>query len=132
MSKYEDEFKEEFIIWGRSLELDVVFDLCDDEEISENQIKTYEDFKANYKEYFDSVKTEIYEYVKEDTGEKELPENIFKFIMPKAIIILREDEEEFFLDFALLCDYKYNIDDGLSVSFRNGKSTGCGPEDIVL
>ncbi len=134
MSKYEDEFKEEFIIWGRSLELDVVFDLCDDEEISENQIKTYEDLKANYKEYFDNVKTEIYEYVKEDTGEEELPENIFKFIMPKAIIVLREDEDEDeeSMEFALLCDYKYNIDDGISVSFKNGVSTGCGPEDVVL
>ena len=134
MSKYEDEFKEEFMIWGRKLELDVVFYLYEGEEISEHQIKTYEDLKVNYIKYFDSVKDEIYEYVKEDTGENELPENIFKFVVPKAIIIQREhgkfDEEP--MEFALLCDYKYNIDAGISVSFENGVSTGCGAEDAVL
>ncbi len=56
MSKYE----EEFIIWGRSLEIAVIFDLCDDEKISNNQIKTYENLSANYKGYFDSIKAKIY------------------------------------------------------------------------
>lgn len=132
--KYEDEFKEEFIIWGRKLELDVIFYLYEGEQISGHQINTYEDLKVNYIKYFDSVKDEIYEYVKEDTENEELPDNIFKFVMPKAIIIQREpgifDEEP--LEFALLCDYKYNIEDGISVSFENGISTGVGPEDVVL
>lgn len=134
--KYENEFKEEFIVWGRSFELLVTFDVYDDEEVSEHQIKTYEDLKVNYVEYFDSVKDEIYEYVKEDTGENELPDNIFKFAIPKAIIIQREDEDEeeddYKMEFALLCDYKYNLDDGISVSFEDGESTGVGPEDVVL
>lgn len=132
--KYEDEFKEEFVVWGRSFELLVTFDVCDDEEVSEHQIRTYEDLKVNYIQYFDSAKDEIYEYVKEDTGENELPDNIFKFIIPKAIVIQREDEDEddYKMEFALLCDYKYNLDDGISVSFENGVSTGVGPEDVVL
>jgi hypothetical protein len=134
--KYENEFKEEFIVWGRSFELLVTFDVYDDEEVSEHQIKTYEDLKVNYVEYFDSVKDEIYEYVKEDTENEELPDNIFKFIIPKAIVIQREDEDEgedeYKMEFALLCDYKYNLDDGISVSFENGESTGVGPEDVVL
>jgi len=134
MSKYKDEFKEEFTVWGRKLELDVIFHLYKGEEMSEHQIRTYEDLKANHVKYFDSVKDEIYEYVEEDTGDEDLPENIFKFVMPKTIIIYREhnkfDEEP--LEFALLCDYKYNIDDGISVSFENGESTGVGSEDVAL
>lgn len=132
--KYEDEFKEEFVVWGRSFELLVTFYVYDDEEVSEHQIRTYEDLKVNYIKYFDSVKDEIYEYVKEDTGEDELPDNIFKFVLPKAIVIQREDEDEvgYKMEFALLCDYKYNLDDGISVSFEDVVSTGVGPEDVVL
>lgn len=45
-------------------------------------------------------------------------DNIFKYVMPKSVLVTRNDKEQCF---AVMCNYKFDMEHGLAVVFENKK-----------
>lgn len=130
----ESDFKEEFEIWGRKFLLDVSLTCYSDETVLDSQLRIFGCIKEKLNELYEICKTKIYEYVKKDDlkaffPNKEIPENIFKFIIPKAIIVTRHTDVDYF---GFLFYFKYDRENDMCVSFKNYKFFQIGPEDIIL
>lgn len=120
-------------IWGRSLELEIVYDVYPGEAILKEQEKAFTNFMKASPALLELAETEVKKYClannKEDIGTSEIT-NIFKYVKPKAIYIKREDGADRVI--ALLCAYKFNPDDGLAVVFKNESLYQIGTENIIL
>lgn len=126
------DIKEKFNIWGRDFDLDVSFICYDDEEVLDNQIKIFKKIKEESNYYYEVCKFKIYEYVQEEIEkfpDNLIPENVFKFIIPKAIIIDRNVDYDYY---GFLFYYRYDRDNDICVSFKNNDFYEIGPEDIIL
>ena len=74
---------------------------------------------------------EIKHYIERtsDTDVKaEKIDNIFKYVIPKRIFIPRTDKKIM----AILCDYKFDMENGIAVVFENEKFKEIGVQDIIL
>lgn len=129
----QNEFNLKMTIWEREIEIEVVFDCYTNETITASQNQAYLDFLSNNKNFYSISKRKILDYVTQDIEyfpDKIIPENIFKFIMPKAIFIKRDSESNKL--FGLLFHYKYREEEGICVVFKNNDFFEIGPENIIL
>ncbi|MCM1539584.1 MAG: hypothetical protein NC254_14450 [bacterium] len=55
-------------------------------------------------------------------------DNIFKYVMPIKRYVLRTGKDR---SIAILCDYKFDIEHGIAVVFKNEKFFRIGSQDIV-
>ena len=69
----------------------------------------------------------IKKYNSRDLGEERI-DNIFKYVIPKRIYITQSEEEEF----AIMCNYKFDMEHGIAVVYKGGKFKEAGPQDIIL
>ena len=111
--------KQSFEIWGRKLDLEIAYDCYKGEEVLSSQENALKLFCENA--------VSIFETAKEKAGHIE---NIFKYVMPKTIYIKRTFNNE--RTVAILCAYKFNLDDGLAIVFTNEKFSKIGTENIIL
>lgn len=120
-----------FNIWGRELDIKVVYDCYDNEEVIDNQIKAYEEFVKNSENIFEEVYKKLQIYCKENYREQleENIDNIFKYIMPKTLYIKRSEEDRIV---AILCNLKFDIEHGLAVVIKNEQVVNIGNQDIIL
>ena len=120
-------------IWGRSHEIEIVFDCYAGEEILEVQKKAYEMFLENAEMLLESALASVENYCQErnheEIGEDKIS-NIFKYVKPKTLFIKRTDAD--IRKVALICLYKFNPDDGLAIVFKNEKLLEIGTENIIL
>ena len=116
-------------IWGREFELNVSFDNFPDEEVTENQKHTLDAIPSvDYSESLPELKQYIMKYNGSEI-EGAVIENIFKYVMPKSFVIAREKEDRVF---AIFCNYKFDMEHGLAVVYKNEKFKVVGPQDIIL
>ena len=116
-------------IWGRDFVIDIVFQNYPGEEVTPEQRETVETLGDAD---FDKALQEVKRYVVEDKLFEESEEaikNIFRYVMPKTIVVIRDDEAKVF---ALICNYKLDMEHGLAVVFQNGKYKNVGPQDLIL
>ena len=116
-------------IWGREFELGVSFQNYPGEDITENQQKTLAAVPAaNY----DAAKTGVEGYIRkffaDELGEDNL-DNIFRFVMPKSVLIPRTEDSN---SFAIMCNFKLDMEHGIAVIFEDGKYITAGPQDLIL
>lgn len=117
-------------IWGRTFELSVIYDKCTGEEILESQKSAAEVFfeAAPY----DQAKSKVEKYIAKQNKDK-LPQtgvdNIFKYVMPKSIYVLRDSKVG---DVAILCNYKFDMEHGLALIFSKGTLKSIDAQDSVL
>ncbi len=95
------DFKEEFEIWGRNFQLDVSLACHSNQVVLDSQVRIFNTIKNKLNELYDVCRTKIYEYMhneerKELFPNNEIPENIFKFIIPKAIIVTRHTDVDYY------------------------------------
>lgn len=125
--------KKTFEIWGRTLEIDVVYDCYRGEEVLESQKKAYDMFCENSEIIFNKAYEEVIAYCykknKEELGDTVIT-NIFKYVKPKSIYIERSSNDE--RKIGILCAYKFNPDDGMAIVFKNETFFMIGTEDIIL
>lgn len=57
-------------------------------------------------------------------------ENIYKYVNPKSLYIPRINNSNR-RKIALLCDYKFNPDDGIAIVFKNEKFYDIGTGNII-
>lgn len=120
-----------FNIWGRELDIKVVYDCYDNEEVIDNQVKAYQEFVKNSENIFNDVYKQLEMYCKENYKEQfeESFDNIFKYIMPKTLYIKRSLEDRIV---AILCNFKFDIEHGLAVVIKNEEIVNIGNQDIIL
>lgn len=120
-------------IWGRKLEINIVYDVYQDECVLEKQTVAYEKFLENAPTLLSVAETEVKKYClrmnKDDITEKEIS-NIFKYVKPKSLYIKRCAGDDRVV--ALMCAYRFNPDDGIAVVFKNEKFDDIGTENIII
>lgn len=120
-----------FNIWGRELDIKVVYDCYDNEEVIDNQVKAYQEFVKNSENIFEEVYKQLEMYCKKNYKEQfeESFDNIFKYIMPKTLYIKRSIEDRIV---AILCNFKFDNEHGLAVVIKNEQVINIGNQDIIL
>lgn len=120
-------------IWGRKLDIEVVYDIYEGEKILEEQTDAYDKFMAASSALFAVAENEVKKYCLSVNGE-DIPEasitNIFRYVKPKTIYIKRSTGKDRVV--ALLCAYKFNPDDGIAIVFKNETFSKIGTENIIL
>lgn len=118
-------------IWGRVFELNIEYDCYSDEKILQTQRDAINSFVNNQNIIQDCL-NDVKQYCQNRNTEKtELKdiENIFKFVVPKYIYIKRNEEKRIV---ALMCNYKFDIENGIAIVFENEKLKDIGIQDIIL
>ena len=116
-------------IWDRDFELSVSYQNFPGEETTENQWRTlsavpsvdYSTAKAGVEEY-------IRKFFSAELGDDNL-DNIFRFVMPKSVLIPRVEGVRVF---AIMCNFKLDIEHGIAIIFENEKFKAAGPQDLIL
>ena len=55
--------------------------------------------------------------------------NIFKYVAPKYLYVARNNEKHVV---AIMCNYKFDPENGIAVIFENEKFSKIGMQDIIL
>ncbi len=106
-----------FVIWNRSFDIPVIFDIYDGEEILDEQEKALISFISKSQKLLANP-SYLREYLVETSNGK-VPDpidNIFKYVLPKSLFVKRIKDKRVV---ALLCAYKYDPEHGLAVVFEN-------------
>ena len=118
--------KQKITIWGRDLELNVVFDCYKGEEVTDIQKDALKNFLA-HPELLNECKNKVEEYCKKSHPDIDF-ENIFRFVVPQAIFISRSNEHLI----GIMCAYKFDLEHGLAIVFRNEVFDKIGTQDIII
>ena len=115
-------------IWNRDFEIDITYEIFSDKPVSEKQKSIAGGLSAvDFSESLEGVIKYIKKYNSRDLGEERI-DNIFKYVIPKRIYITQSEEEEF----AIMCNYKFDMEHGIAVVYKGGKFKEAGPHDIIL
>ena len=117
-------------IWDRDFELLMSVKTFKGKEPTDVQKEAIKMFEANM-DIFSDAKEQVEKYIlannlKENGIEK--VDNIFKYVIPKAIVFPKAKNRVI----GLICNYKFDEEHGLAVVFENEKFKEIGAEDIVL
>lgn len=116
-------------IWGRDFSLPVSYQNFPGEEVTSIQNETVANAsRAEFNSSLESVKQYIKKWNSMDLNGDEIT-NIFKYVMPKSILVTRTDSKRVF---AVMCNYKFDMEHGIAVVFENEKFKDAGPQDIIL
>ena len=117
-------------IWGREFELPVIVKQFKGKDVTEIQEDAVDQLERNMV-IFDSAESEIEKYIlKNGLKENGISEvdNIFKYVMPKSISVPKAKKRVV----ALMCNYKFDMENGIAVIFEDEKFKKVGPQDLVL
>ena len=118
-------------IWDREFNLPVDFDIRDDEDVTSIQIEAVKKFISSK----ENINHSIYEVV--DYCSKKNPRefkfdnkgNIFKYVIPKYLFVPNDKHNRIV---AIMCNYKFDQDNGIAVVFKNEKFSSIGNQDSIL
>lgn len=117
-------------IWGRELVLDIVFNFFDGNEKNESQIKALSSFIENINQ-LDNCLSKVKEYCIENSNEQiKTVDNIFKYVMPKSIYVINSIDEK--RTVALLCNFKFDMEHGLAIIFKNEEFSEIGDQSLII
>ena len=115
-------------IWNRDFEIDITYEIFSDKPVTEKQKAIADGLSAvDFSESLEGVIKYIKKYNSRDLGEDRI-DNIFRYVIPKRIYITQSEEEEF----AIMCNYKFDMEHGIAVVYKGGKFKEAGPQDIIL
>lgn len=123
--------KEKMSIWGREFEMEVMYDCYVGEEVLDSQKEALAHF-LKAKDGIEASLEEVKKYCLEQNG-AEIGDgtitNIFKFVAPKYLYVARTVGKHIV---AVMCNYKFDQENGIAVVFEDGKMNRIGRQDIVL
>lgn len=122
--------KEKLNLWNREFELFISYSCYPGEEVTDIQTNAAKEFCEDTSVALTALdELKIYVEKSSDMAVKANEiENIFKYVMPKSIYVPRSECKIV----AIICNYKFDIEDGIAVVFENGKLKEIGPQDIIL
>lgn len=116
-------------IWGRLFDLDIVYQNYSDELSSTNQNNFTSTITAiDFMDSLEELKKYIMQHDSTRMDESSI-QNIFKYVVPETIFIPFDDEKSVF---AILCNYRFDLEHGLAVVYEDGHFKEVGPQDIIL
>lgn len=118
-------------IWGRAFELPVTFDCYENETILPEQTEALDKFLHSEK-MIDTAKKAVESYcLKMNASEigADGIANIFKYVMPYGLYVRRSATSDRYV--GLMCKYRFNLEDGLVVLFKNEEVFDVGTSDIL-
>lgn len=117
-------------IWNRDFEMRVVYQNFPGEHVTTAQEKSAVSIDdTDFYSALEMVKKYIKKWNTNELGEDSDISNIFRYVSPKSFLIPRKDDKA---TFAIMCNYKFDMEHGIAVLFENGKCKDVGPQDIVL
>lgn len=116
-------------LWDRDFDIPVSYSCYQGEQVTAQQKDTLASF-CEAEAPADRALPELKKYViKTSEGQcKDEIENIFKYVIPKSLYIPRSDKHII----AIICNYKFDMENGIAVVFENGKLMKIGTQDIIL
>lgn len=132
MSKIREEMKKTYNIWGRDLDIDVIFECYGKDSVTEAQVATFNKFERDSGKYFNEAYVVLEKYVIEkytDCLDNGRIDNIFKYIVPRELFFKQYTEDKDC--FGLICHFKFDQENGIAVRFVGEKITKVGPEQII-
>ena len=122
--------KQKFAIWGREIFLNVSYDCYPGEDVLDAQKEALQRILALPMVIEESRKNVERYILENETGVAGgVIDNIFKYVMPKALFVPRDKEHK---SVAIICDYKSDPEHGLAIVFENEKFKAIGTQDIIL
>lgn len=122
--------KVKMVLWGREFDIAVSYSCYPGEEVTQVQKDAFANFCA-MKCPMDSMLVELKKYVY-NTSDGRLDginiENIFKYVMPKSLYVPRSSKKTI----AVICNYKFDMENGIAVVFEDEKLKQIGTQDIIL
>ncbi len=118
----------ELKIWGRSLNLPVAYDWFEDEEELLPSQKEVITILSSDNQVMDTVLPNVKKYILQFNSGKNEVDNIFKYIIPQKIYVLRKEKPSF----AVLCDFKFDLEHGIAIVFENNSFSKIVPQDDIL
>ncbi|MBQ2801597.1 MAG: hypothetical protein IJF03_09415 [Lachnospiraceae bacterium] len=118
-------------IWGREFELNITYDCYSDEEVlnsQEDAVKAFVKADESISISLDEVKKYCLAMNHKEIGSNVI-ENIFKYVVPKYLYVSREDEKRIV---SIMCNYRFDQENGIAVVFENEKFAKIGKQDIIL
>ena len=114
-------------IWGRDFDLKVDFDCYKNETITDVQAQALNNFISNKQLYANP--SAVFEYCKQHNNDVDST-NIFKYVCPQSLYIKRTSDSSRVV--AIMCAYKFDIEHGLAVVFKNEKFMQISTQDHIL
>lgn len=114
--------------FGREFNLNVIFDYYEGEEILPSQKETLNTFLEE-QHFLNDDLNKLKKYCL-DRNENEIGEkidNIFKYVIPVDIYVTRKKGIV-----AVMCKYKFDLEHGIALVYKNEKLIEIGMQDIVL
>lgn len=124
--------KKKINIWGRSFELEIVYDCYQGEQVLPVQTEALRCFLENGSLVGQSLKA-VEDYCMSRNAEEieeQSIDDIFKYVMPQFIYVQRTAEGSHVI--GLMCAYKFDIEHGIAVVFKNEAFEKVGSQDILL
>lgn len=120
---------EKITIWGREFNLKVIFDVYEGEHVLDIQKEAVDAFTKAAGEILCSYK-ELEKYcIKQDADRIDAPiKNIFKYVMPQALYIKRNEKKRVV---SLLCNYRFDEENGIALTYENEKLKHIGTQDDI-
>ena len=118
-------------IWGRDLDLKVVFDCYEGEDILATQRYALDTLLSAWpivSRSLNDIKRYCLEKHREDVPDGRI-DNVFKYVMPESLFVPRDQRKR---TVALMCDFRPDLEHGLALVFENEKLIKIGPQDIAL
>lgn len=122
--------KVKIIIWDREFDIEVRYSCYPGEEITQTQKDALTKFCEDTEMIADCIQ-KVKKYIanaSDGSLEANDIENIFKYVMPKYLYIPRSDKRTI----AVMFNFKFDIENGIAVVFKNEKFDEIGEQDIVL
>ena len=115
-------------IWGRDFDLDVIYHSYKNQSLTSEQEEvkgSISQFDFQNDESLEMVKNYCLKRNKEDIIDGTI-DNIFKYVVPESIFVTRDGKV------ALLCRYRYDIEHGIAVIYKNDNSIVVDQQDILF
>jgi len=132
MKEKKNEYMLNYNFLNRDINLKINFDVFDNEETTILQNRTFHQFMDNIKEIFVKSYNALKDYCSKNYNIELDDTNFYKYIMPKQIYIKRESKDKEYCKFAILCNFKENIENGIAIVWANNKIEEIGMQDIIL
>ena len=132
MKNKKNEYSFDYNFLNREIALKINFDVFDNEEVTLLQKKAYNQFMDNIKEIFIKSYDALKDYCSKNYNIELDDTNFYKYIMPKQIYIKKESKDKEYTRFAILCNFKEDIENGLAVVWVNNEIEEIGMQDIIL
>lgn len=124
--------KRRLTVWGRELELEIVYDRYEGEEVLPVQVEALNRFLGSPAPLEDA-RGAVEDYCRSISGGElgDGPiENVFRYVMPQEIFVKRTRDGSRVV--GLMCACRFDEDNGLAAVFRDEGLERVGTQDIIL